>query len=506
MTDLMLADDEKSVTEKVFTVLGWLALGGLAILPALPRTVGLTNLAGALGAMVLLRESIFAKQKILPTCGLKICLALFFASAIFSTFVPAVMRPDSSAAIATSLHALWSTVRAAVGAGLCLTLLRKKEHAAGLMLLIAMVIFGITLWAPVQHRLCNFPELTPLKGTRGYENRYAAMLYFLSAAPLALLLSERLRQAEITPWVRRAGYGVALLLPVALLRKQLPGKDTCVAPGPASEWQFILLAIVVGAAALLTWHFLLAKNSRARTFALVVTLALVLWNLLLTGTRVRVGLFLLMLTGAIFLIGKYRRFALPALLLGGVAMGALLLLHPRARNSLSMVHREYIWQGAAGLIKDNVLLGVGYGAESFQREWGRYKPEPSDFPAGEGKTLRDCFAPDQLETAHHAHNLWLELLAERGVIGLLAFHLLWFTTALYLGRMCLRKANPVASAAPAFLLLAFLALEGLLTWSLQEGNEILLWLMIGLALANAGQTYQGKLTDVIPAQAGIQEE
>jgi O-antigen ligase len=71
----------------------------------------------------------------------------------------------------------------------------------------------------------------------------------------------------------------------------------------------------------------------------------------------------------------------------------------------AVLERLAHWQAAMGMARDNLWLGVGF---------GNYEPAYADY------ALINWPAP-----LGHAHNYYLNLLAETGIIGLAAYLLLW---------------------------------------------------------------------------------
>ncbi|MBQ8173847.1 MAG: O-antigen ligase family protein [Clostridia bacterium] len=73
----------------------------------------------------------------------------------------------------------------------------------------------------------------------------------------------------------------------------------------------------------------------------------------------------------------------------------------------SVSYRFHLWRGTLDMIGDHILGGIGVGEEAFAAVYPYY-------------------APAGIETARHAHNLYLEHLAEFGVVGLLLLLLFIF--------------------------------------------------------------------------------
>jgi O-antigen ligase len=89
-------------------------------------------------------------------------------------------------------------------------------------------------------------------------------------------------------------------------------------------------------------------------------------------------------------------------------------------SNYAVVERLAHWQAAVGMARDDLWLGVGFG--NYAADYAKY-------------ALLNW--PDALG---HAHNYYLNLLAEVGVVGLAAYGVLW--TAVFWQTMCiLRRAD-----------------------------------------------------------------
>lgn len=162
-----------------------------------------------------------------------------------------------------------------------------------------------------------------------------------------------------------------------------------------------------------------------------------------------------------------------AVVAGGVLGAVLLLLvlttplvDAMARRSMSMHVRQVYWQAAASIIKAVPLGGVGL--DNFREYYFQAKPETP-------------------QETMHAHNDYLQVLAETGVFGFLAF-----AAILALG---LRKALPAAGGPgeprpeparllPAAAAAAFLT-AALTNGILQDAASIAVWTVTAVAWAAA---------------------
>lgn len=143
-----------------------------------------------------------------------------------------------------------------------------------------------------------------------------------------------------------------------------------------------------------------------------------------------------------------------------VLVGSLLAVRPMLRDIAHqhnpIRNRLAYWKVTATIIREHPLRGVGF---------------------GEFRHAFDAFRPEGAQRVLHAHNSYLELWAELGIIGLLAW--------LWLIGETLRAANRVdrwlAVAACAF------ALHNLVDFSLYVAQvNVLWWVLVGLAARGKG--------------------
>lgn len=101
------------------------------------------------------------------------------------------------------------------------------------------------------------------------------------------------------------------------------------------------------------------------------------------------------------------------------------LLDPRTyteeRSTVSLRVRH--WRAAGRMIRENPVLGIGYGWKTFEQEYARLVAEEPTAPV----------------EVVHAHNLWLQVTAETGFVGLLAFLAFQALRWLWMARTWLRR-------------------------------------------------------------------
>lgn len=168
--------------------------------------------------------------------------------------------------------------------------------------------------------------------------------------------------------------------------------------------EYLLLVIPFAAAGLMT-----AKRWLPRLLYLCAFGVMCLCMLL---TMSRGGWLGLLLAGAVFLVMMDRRF----ILLGVVGLVALYFILPETMierftsigdlTDGSTSYRLSIWLGTISMLKDYWLCGVGPGVTAFNMVYPAY-------------SYNSVAAP-------HAHNLFLQLMCDSGICGLLVFLVILF--------------------------------------------------------------------------------
>jgi O-antigen ligase len=295
-----------------------------------------------------------------------------------------------------------------------------------------------------------FPLLVPLAATHArlpHRGRRALAVLLVSAT-LAALFGFGLYVAKGAAWPARAHgavghymtFGGQLLLFVSLAAGVLALERT-------PRWRLgALLAALAGSAALA------ATYTRSAWLGLAVSLAT--------------------------LLGLARPRWLPMLAAAIVLALALAPASYRARawstfdpHDPTNLERTYMWQGGLAMFRDHPLTGVG--PQDLQPVYERYKP------------------PQATERAGHLHSVPVQIAASMGLVGLVAFVLLYGSLFVAAGRG-LRRMMPAGGLAAALrasvvaMLVGFLV-AGLFEWNF--GDEELLYpllTLVGMAWAARG--------------------
>ena len=143
------------------------------------------------------------------------------------------------------------------------------------------------------------------------------------------------------------------------------------------------------------------------------------------------------------------------------------LSNPTAKNEVDLSTRQRLGENLAAvqMFEDHPLLGVGPG--NFEVQYLRYAPR---------------IALDTREEPRQAHNLYLEVLAERGVVGALVFTIFMLATVAGAWRARRRFEGEEKAVAEA----AFVALVAVLASALflHAAYARYFWITVGFALAS----------------------
>ena len=221
---------------------------------------------------------------------------------------------------------------------------------------------------------------------------------------------------------------------------------------------------------LLAYAFTRRGQSRWRLGALVALLALCLADTRAVGAWLGAGAGLLVMA---VLSPAFRRAGLIALLVAGALGAAALQREGRfsgvmARSDIGVMDRWAMWQAALGMIRDRPVLG--HGLNTFMANYLTYWVGGERMP-------------------RYAHNCYLQVAAETGLVGLAAF--LWLLGALFVH---LWRAPPRLPAQERLLLSGLCA--GLVAFAVQAGLDTnfyalrqaaLFWVLAGVAIGLSEQ-------------------
>jgi len=225
----------------------------------------------------------------------------------------------------------------------------------------------------------------------------------------------------------------------------------------------LLLALVI-----------LADTKRTR-FAVFLALVFSLGCLVYTWSR---GAWLGFMLGAAIFLLMYSKKTLMVLIPGALAAPLVLLVLPRDNSIVqrfmsignmadsSTSYRVNIWRGVCDLVSDFWAGGIGIGYEPFRRVYPTYSLEA-------------------IEAAPHSHNLFLQILVEIGIVGLIVFLAAMFvyskrTLSVFVSESRNRKLIPAALFCGTLSVLA----QGMTDYIWYNYRVYLMfWLLIGLGAA-----------------------
>lgn len=132
----------------------------------------------------------------------------------------------------------------------------------------------------------------------------------------------------------------------------------------------------------------------------------------------------------------------------------------------SNAYRIYLWEGARGMVKDYFVSGVGIGTEAFTSVYTGY-------------------AFSSAAKAPHSHMLYLELLIELGVVGIVSF-MVYMLSSIRKGFSVVKKTNKtllctIAAAISAFCGISFTACVEYI-WFYPRVMFVF-WIVVGVLMA-----------------------
>ncbi len=182
-------------------------------------------------------------------------------------------------------------------------------------------------------------------------------------------------------------------------------------PNMLAEYLVLLIPVLLA--------LLLRQRRALRGFGMLLALGAAVGCLILTWSR---GAWLSALLCALLFMLLLGHRALSYLLLGALPVAATLHYLPEqitrrflsvgSLTDTSIRYRIYLWEGVGRMLRDYWGCGVGVGEAAFCEVYSRY-------------------ALSGITSAMHSHSVYLQLLCELGVVGLVAFALTVFLFICY---------------------------------------------------------------------------
>lgn len=460
------------------------AIAGIVVIgmATLPRRIVATTIHGEIekkeGSVLLSLEKGFSPSAMSETTSLRhlgLPLLAYLLYAIFGTlYAPAAGEASLPERLA-SAHDLWHLLRALIAAGLGIVLLRSRHDVLCLLALLTLLLFQLGIWAPIDHWLRGdffstraSTHWARLVGSKNNSARYAWVLYLGLYYVWILFFTtswngdpdkreerNNASMESLSPLWRWGGWIAAIVVPIILVtRKELLDivEGSGFLPGggkrgdrAAYNESFYIAAGCIAILGIVVWEKVF-RRPKARRILAVTVLGIVFLNIALTGTRMALALSLLAAALILLLYLRqrpelfFRRLPVFAL----VAFVILLLFGVRYPDSVmskaSLEQRANVWGASLELIEERQWLGWGYGTSNFQKAyWPRFGSKDNRAPASErygllfvGKEYRPQTRLHQ--KVSHAHNLYIQILVEGGIVGLGLFFWLWGTLLRFLLR------------------------------------------------------------------------
>ena len=233
--------------------------------------------------------------------------------------------------------------------------------------------------------------------------------------------------------------------------------------------QGTLLAMFLPVYVLSALHF---KERRLKIFS-VFAVFIGIVSILFTGTRGAWLAVLVLVPIAVLIYSQKKLRNLGAIFVALSIIFGIVFVTPALSNRVETItdlhmqsnsERLLMWQSALQMFKDHPILGVGYGSykDAYQNEYIS--------PLAKERTLE------------HAHNNFIQMLAECGIVGFLAFNFMW----IYL---CYFALKGWAKEKNFAYLLYFCILLGIILHGFTEYNfetsvpSKIFWYALGLCLA-----------------------
>jgi glycosyltransferase involved in cell wall biosynthesis/O-antigen ligase len=204
----------------------------------------------------------------------------------------------------------------------------------------------------------------------------------------------------------------------------------------------------------------------ARTISLAIHVCAGLFLLYVLGSRTAQVALIVMIFFRVIFVKEWKKRIVGLTLF--IICGALIFaLNPRFRDptAKNMFGRDENWRRTARLVKQEPILGHGYGNRIYQKVYHEVLKKKSRIPF------------------EHAHNVFLEVAFESGAIGLAAYIPIW--AVLFLGAWRISRSKDPCHRSLGISI--FLAFSGLLVYfqaSVPNGiNRCLFWYLAGVTSA-----------------------
>ncbi|MCI8387306.1 MAG: hypothetical protein HFE63_02425 [Clostridiales bacterium] len=236
-------------------------------------------------------------------------------------------------------------------------------------------------------------------------------------------------------------------------------------PNVLAEYLIMVLPLMLAV-------FIIKKTPMTR-FLMFMSMAVTGGCLIYTWSR---GAWLGFLIGILLFMLIYSKNTLTVMLFGVLGVPFLPFILPDSitqrflsignLGDSSTSYRVYIWKGVTNMLGDYFTTGIGIGNDSFRLVYPRY-------------------ALSGIETAPHSHNLYLQILVEIGIVGLIVFiaAMFFYVQSCFTLQANESRSSKLLSAAIMCGILAVLA-QGMTDYIWYNYRVFLMfWLVLGLGAA-----------------------
>lgn len=519
--------------KKLLDLVSWVALLGLSLSSVWPRIVFFRELFAAIGLGCLIVAAIIYRGKaLIKWMPARIAFYIFLVSILFYSIVPAF--PDLDA-ISINLNLGWTSMRAIVCAGLALFVLSSVDKVNSYITImlssfmtaaITILAVNIPYYMPALYVGFNRNDssfifliatficwlvifVKPFFNRAIARNTYVAALATSLFVPFIFLCQKNLsiRIYGLEYFADSTSY-VSYYLPWALMlfggvffyksKKSL--SYTCLVLGAAyliallgfggavfsaevlPEARRYLIPMIIASLTVPGSLLLLCNGATTRRIAAIIGLMLFIGVIIYAHSR-NCSMMAILSSLLVIFAALGRRAIVPALLVGLIGAGLIYHIHTKRETMKENATKKtensrlYIWHHAVNIIKDNSILGAGYGYKNFGHQWQKNdRTQPGWVSYETAKPL--------IPLTQHAHNLYLQVIVERGIGGLFALLLVPFSfmTLLYIRFKCNSPAKKMAMKI-GILYLFFMLLSQFLSIFLRQNLETVIWGVGGLFVA-----------------------
>ncbi len=251
---------------------------------------------------------------------------------------------------------------------------------------------------------------------------------------------------------------------------EVTGRVVSTLENPNVLAEYLIMILPIAAAGFLTEKTLSGKLLYLFSGGILGSCLIFTWSRgAWLGFLIAMMLFLLMYSKKVLVIGLFGILAIPLLpfVLPQSILDRFLSIGNLGDTSTS--YRVHIWEGTLNMLRDHFLGGIGVGVEVFGEVYPQY-------------------SLSGIESAPHSHNLYLQILVECGIFGLILFILVLFTFVRHNFTFYAKPLPSTPRVRTAALFCGILAVlaQGMTDYIWYNYRVYLVfWLLFGLTIASA---------------------